>query len=61
MKGYCKDCKRKVQGRKKPLSIFFMIIGGFIFYGVYRILFIRKKRCPICGLKLSRIKVKKND
>lgn len=52
MKGECKSCERTMQGKKKPISIFWLIITGFIPYGLYRVVFIRRNKCPVCGLKL---------
>lgn len=53
MKGFCEN-HGKVQGVKKKFSWFFFIITGFLGYGIYRLLFVYKNRCPICGLKLRR-------
>jgi hypothetical protein len=58
MKGYCNSCKKNTQGVKKQISwgFFFLtfIVGGFIWYPLYRMIFVRRTRCPQCGLKISK-------
>lgn len=54
MKGYCVGCVRVVEGVKKNFSFGWFFLGFGVFYGVYRVLFVRKNRCPICGLKLQK-------
>ncbi len=70
MKGYCKECKRKVQGVKKKgrlfLNAIIVLVALFLFgivgliLSIVLILFLSsvefKNTCPICGLKISRRK-----
>lgn len=59
MIGYCIGCKKNIRGTKKDFSILWFIITGFIGYGLYRLVFIRKNKCRICGMKLKRLKIDK--
>ena len=52
MKGVCEN-HGKVEGVKKPFSIFFLILTGGV-YAIYRLIFVSKNKCPMCGLKISR-------
>ena len=52
MKGYCENCKKQVQGVKKPFSFLCGWLTCWIPYIIYRILLVGKNRCPICGLRL---------
>lgn len=59
MKGYCKSCKKKVQGVKKSIGwswIVFWIctLIGWIPYTFYRMFFVHKNKCPVCGLNIER-------
>ena len=58
MEGYCGSCQKRVRGIKKPFSVAFLIvtfiIGGWLWYPAYRIIFVHKNKCPICGCKISR-------
>lgn len=58
MQGYCKDCKKNVQGVKKPISwlavfLWCMTGIGMLGYIPYRLFCVPKNRCPVCGLKIS--------
>lgn len=48
---YCSLCERQVEPVKKKFSwpIFLLFLG--IPYLIYRAIFVRKNRCPICGTK----------
>lgn len=48
---YCPLCERVVEPVKKKFSwgIFILFLG--LPYLIYRILFVRKNRCPVCGTK----------
>lgn len=54
MKGYCYSCGKDCVGVKKPFNIFFLVLGGFVFYGAYRLLLVRRNKCPVCGLGLGK-------
>jgi len=61
MKGYCESCKQNVKGVKSPMSwlciaLSVVTVIGVIPYGCYRLLLVRKNKCPLCGLKLSMVK-----
>jgi len=61
MKGYCKSCKKEVQGVKSPINwlvVFLSIITliGIIPYMIWRLFITPRNKCPLCGLKLEKIK-----
>lgn len=55
-RGYCDDCKRNVGAVKKKFSWIIFILTGFIFYPIYRVLFVRRNKCCFCMRKLETLK-----
>lgn len=53
IRGHCDTCNKITIARKKRFSIFWFIIFGGIFYGLYRLVFVRRNKCSEClgGLK----------
>ena len=61
MRRYCKSCKKNVQGIKSPISwlcmfLLAMTLFGIIPYIIWRLFITPKNKCPICGLKLEKVK-----
>lgn len=55
--GYCEVCEKRIRAVNRPFSwvIFLLtfIVGGFIWYPLYHIVFKRKVFCQVCLTRLK--------
>ena len=62
MEGYCGSCQKRVRGIKKPISWAAAWCTLWLPYIFYRVIFVHRNKCPVCGCKISRKSVGvKND